>query len=139
MPACITGGSAGAQVNYQDMWWASPAGSQSGWGVNLAHEGDILFLTWFTYGPDGKAMWLVGSNVARTGNNTYSGTLYRTWGPPYTAQPWNASQVSVMPVGSVTVAFSDAANGTFSYSAMGVSGSTPITRQVFSSPATVCR
>ncbi len=139
MPVCAVGASPGAQANYQDMWWASPAGSQSGWGVNLAHEGDILFLTWFTYGPDGKALWLVGSNVARTGNNTYSGTLYRTWGPPYGAQPWNRSLVSMMPVGSVTVAFSDAANGTFSYTAMGVSGSVQITRQVFSSPATACR
>ena len=44
-----------------------------------------------------------------------------------------------MPVGSVTLTFTDAANATFSYSAMGVSGSKAITRQVFSAPATVCR
>ena len=44
-----------------------------------------------------------------------------------------------MPVGSVTLAFTDAANGRFSYTAMGVSQSKLITRQLFSSPATVCR
>jgi hypothetical protein len=84
-------------------------------------------------------MWLVGSNVTRTGNGTYSGTLYRTWGPPFNAQPWNAAQVSVMPVGTVTLSFSDAATGQFTATAMGVTQSKPIIRQAFSSPATVCR
>ena len=139
VPTCVAGGSVGAQPNYQDIWWASPAASESGWGVYITHQGDNLFVTWFTYGPDGKAMWLVGSNVARTGNGTYSGTLYRTWGPPFNAQPWNSSQVSVMPVGSVTLTFSDAANGRFSSTAMGVTQSKPIIRQAFSSPATLCR
>src|SRR5262245_12357827 len=29
-------------VSYQALWWASPAGSESGWGVNIAHQGDTL-------------------------------------------------------------------------------------------------
>src|SRR5262249_40371998 len=32
-----------APVNYQGLWWAAPAGSQSGWGLNLAHQGDVIF------------------------------------------------------------------------------------------------
>ena len=139
MPTCVAGGTPGAQPNYQDIWWASPASSEPGWGVHITHQGDNLFVTWFTYGPDGKAMWLVGSNVLRTGNGTYSGTLYRTWGPPFNTLSWHPAQVSVMPVGSVTLEFTDANNARFSATAMGVSQSKTITRQVFSSPATVCR
>ncbi|MGC1818702.1 MAG: S8 family peptidase, partial [Casimicrobiaceae bacterium] len=38
-----------AAPNYQGLWWASPAGSESGWGINFAHQGDVIFATWFTY------------------------------------------------------------------------------------------
>ena len=32
--------------NYQGMWWAAPANSESGWGSNFAHQGDTVFATW---------------------------------------------------------------------------------------------
>ncbi|HEX7273240.1 MAG TPA: hypothetical protein VF420_13935, partial [Casimicrobiaceae bacterium] len=38
-----------ASVNYEGLWWAAPAGSESGWGVNFAHQGDTIFASWFTY------------------------------------------------------------------------------------------
>ncbi|MHB8494372.1 MAG: hypothetical protein ACYDDG_07340, partial [Casimicrobiaceae bacterium] len=44
--------------NYQGLWWAAPAGSESGWGINFAHQGNIIFATWFTYDTTGKAWWL---------------------------------------------------------------------------------
>jgi hypothetical protein len=28
---------------------AVPGGSESGWGVNLTHQGDTIFASWFTY------------------------------------------------------------------------------------------
>lgn len=33
--------------NYQGLWWAAPGGSESGCGINFAHEGDVIFATWF--------------------------------------------------------------------------------------------
>ena len=129
---------AGATPNYQDLWWRS-GGSESGWGVNITHQGDILFMTWFTYGGDGKGMWLVGSNVSKTGNGTYSGMLHRTWGPPFNAQPWDPAKVTRMPVGSVSFNFSDAGNATMTYTVEGVTQSKPITRLLYATPATVCR
>jgi hypothetical protein len=84
-------------------------------------------------------MWLVGSNLAKTGNATYSGTLYRTAGPPLAASPWDPSKVTRMPAGAATLAFSDTNNGTFTYTLDGVSQSKPITRQDFATPGTVCR
>ena len=32
-------------ANYTGLWWASPAGSESGWGISLAHQGDVIFAT----------------------------------------------------------------------------------------------
>ena len=122
--------------NYTDIWWRA---SESGWGLFLAHQGDNILLAWFTYDTDGTPMWLVGSNIAKTGNRTYSGALYRTTGPPFTASPWSASRVVVTPVGTATLAFPDGAGAaTFTYSVGGVSGQKSIGRAEFSSPLTRC-
>ena len=139
VPTCTLGGSAGGTPNFQDLWWRSPAGSESGWGVNITHQGDILFATWFTYEASGRGLWLVMSEGRKTGTNTYTGDLFRTTGPAFNASPWNPTQVTVTRVGSGTFAFTDANNGTFSYTVDGVSQTKSITRQVYASPATVCR
>ena len=139
MPNCTMGGAMSSAANYSDMWWRAPAGSESGWGVNLTHQGDILFATWFTYGADGKGEWFVMSDGAKTGPGTYSGALYRTTGPAFSASPWYGSEVAAEPVGTATFAFNSANDGTFTYTVNGETQSKPITRQVYSSPATVCR
>lgn len=126
-------------TNYQDLWWRSPAGSESGWGVNIAHQGNTLFATWFTYGADGRGMWYVMSDGARQANGSFTGALYRTRGPAFSARPWNSSGVSVVQVGTGTFTFTDAMNGTFTYTVDGVTQSKPITRQVYSSPVSACR
>jgi hypothetical protein len=63
-------------LNFQAMWWRSPAGSESGWGVNITHQGDILFATWFTYDADGSGMWLVAPETRKTTANRFTGALY---------------------------------------------------------------
>ena len=45
-------------VNYEGLWWNAPAGSESGWGINFAHQGNVIFGTWFTYDTAGKGWWL---------------------------------------------------------------------------------
>ena len=35
--------------------WISPF--ESGWGINIFHQGDTLFASLFVYGQDGKARW----------------------------------------------------------------------------------
>jgi hypothetical protein len=124
--------------NYQDLWWASPAGSESGWGVNLAHEGDTIFLAWFTYGADRAPLWLVAT-AAKTAPGTYAGTLYQTTGPPFNSVPFDPSRVVATAVGSATLTFTDGNNGTFDYTVNGEEQKKAITRQVFTSPGTVCQ
>ncbi len=139
VPVCTLGGSPGSEPNYQDLWWRAPAGSESGWGVSVAHQGDVLFATWFTYDAEGRGQWLVLPGASRTGASTYSGTLYRTTGPAFDASPWDPSQVRATAVGTGTFDFSDPNNGTFSYAVDGARGAKAITRQVFAGPKSVCR
>ncbi len=122
----------------QGLWWRSPAGSEAGWGLNLVQQGDILFVTWFTYGADGNGMWLLMSDARLTSANTYAGAIYRTTGPAFNAVPFNPSLVTVTQVGTGTLAFTDADNGTFTYNVNGVSQSKPITRLVYATPVSTC-
>ena len=137
-PTCVVGETLVASSNYSDLWWHAPAFSESGWGVNITHQRDTLFATWFTYDDNGKGMWLVMSNGAKTGPQSFSGPLYRTTGPAFSANPWNPALVGVIPVGVATFTFSDTSNGTFAYSVDATSQTKAITREVFATPPTVC-
>jgi hypothetical protein len=117
-------------VNYEGLWWNAPAGSESGWGISFAHQGNVIVATWFTYDLTGKGWWLV-MTAPNTGGNTFSGTLYQTTGPPFDAELFDPSQVTRTPVGVGTIAFTDANNGTFAYTVNGISQSKNVTRQVF--------
>jgi hypothetical protein len=124
--------------NYQDLWWAAPAGSESGWGVNLTHQGDTIFATWFTYDVDRTPLWL-SVTAAKTAAGTYGGTLYRTSGPPFNAVPFDPSKVVATAVGTATFTFTDGNNGMFDYTVDTVTQTKAITREVFVSPGTVCQ
>lgn len=118
----------GGSVDYTDLWW-NPG--ESGWGLNLIqHPSRVIFGVWYTYGADGKRTWFVMPGGSWTAANTFTGSLYATTGPNL-AQPFDASKVSVQPVGTATLTFSDADNGTFAYSVNGVAGAKAIARQPF--------
>jgi hypothetical protein len=134
LPTCAAGAPSG--TNFQDLWWRS-GGGESGWGVNITHQGDVLFATLFTYDRDGSPMWIEGSSLVRTSNGTYSGMIDRTTGPSF-GQSFDASRVAREPLGTMTVSFSDAANGTLSYSVNGTQITKPVTRYVYATPATSC-
>ena len=128
--------SAAAPANYEGVWSTAPVGSESGWGINFAHQGDVIFATWFTYDAAGKAWWLT-MTANRSADNVYSGTLYETRGPPFNAVPFSPSAVSYSVVGAATLTFSDANNASFAYSVNGVAQTKSIARLVFG-PLPVC-
>ena len=63
LPTCTFGAQLDLTLasNYQDLWYAAPAESESGWGMNFTHQGDTIFATWFTYDVDGSPLWLSGT------------------------------------------------------------------------------
>jgi hypothetical protein len=131
-----------AATNFQDLWWAAPAGAESGWGIDFAHEGNTIFATWFTYGSDGAPLWL-SVTAQNTAPNLFTGTLYSTTGPPFNAVPFLPANVMQTPVGSASLNFASGNDGTFSYTVNAPGGAVAqtksITRQVFRTPGTVCR
>jgi len=136
-PTCAFSSATSAfATNYQDLWW-NP--SESGWGVNLSHEGDILFATWFTYGSGGRGQWLVASDARRQPTGEFTGRLYRTTGVPLAQISGAPAASAYTDVGALTVTFADGQNGRMDYTVDGVAQSKPISRYVFSAPQTLCR
>jgi len=140
VPTCRTGllADPAAATDYQDLWWATPAGSESGWGINLVEESNIIFATWFTYDVDGSPLWLAAT-ATTSGNGVYTGTLYRTTGPPFNAMPFDPAHVSLTAVGTLTLSFVSGSSATFSYTVDGISQAKAITREIFSGLGTTCR
>src|SRR6188768_4078755 len=121
MPTCTTGGTPSSPPNFQDLWYAAPAESEAGWGLNVTHQGDIVFMTWFTYDLNGRGMWIVGSRMERVGTNAFTGTLYRTTGPAFNAVPFTPiTAANLTAVGTGTLTLSTASAGSFNYTVNGV-------------------
>lgn len=129
---------ANAAICVTGLWWSAPAGSESGWGLSLDHQGDAIFAVWFTYDSDGRATWFTVPGARQTSTvGTYAGPVYRNSGPPWHA-PWNPSAVAGTQVGTATLAFSSESFGVFNYTIDGRSGTKHITRQVFGTPVSRC-
>ena len=140
MPTCTFASqtSHAAATNYQDLWWAAPAASESGWGVNFTHQGDAIFATWFTYDVDHTPMWLVVT-AQKSSAGVYTGTLYRTTGPAFNAVPFNPNNIVATSVGTATITFTDGNTATFATTVNGVAQAKAITREVFVAPGTTCQ
>jgi hypothetical protein len=120
-------------TNFQDLWW-NPR--EPGWGMNLSHQGNILFATLFTFTADGKDRWLVMSRGERIREGLYVGELYSTTGPPFDASSWGA--VTHTQVGTLTVQFTRGNAASLTYTLDGVLVVRNIQRLVFGTPATEC-
>ena len=114
-------------VDYTDLWWNS---NESGWGVSITQQYGTIFVAWYTYDATGKAVWYVASSCPIVGSGC-TGDAYDVTGGTAVTAAWNGTNKAVTKVGSVTFAFSDANNGTMSYSINGVTGNRAITRQPF--------
>ncbi|MBZ0248778.1 MAG: hypothetical protein K8F93_03895 [Burkholderiales bacterium] len=134
---CVpTTGSRAALVNYQDLWWNA---DESGWGVNITHQGDTLFATLFTYDATGRGLWLVLPAGTRQADGSYFGRLLRTRGPPFNAVPFTPiGEADLTEVGTMRFTFASGTAGVMTYTVSGVTVTKSITRQVFSTPVPAC-
>jgi hypothetical protein len=119
--------------NYTALWW-NPA--ESGWGINVNHQGNTLFATLFSYTASGAPMWLVASGLSKQPDGSYTGALYRATGPAFNRVPWRSSDVGVSQVGTMALQFLDNGHGSVAYTVNGFLVVKPIQRQVFSAPST---
>lgn len=122
---------AAAATNYTDLWF-SPR--ETGWGLGITHQAGAMFLAWFVYDDVGRPSWLFASDcrVSAAGDSC-SGDVYRSSGPigPAAGVPYDASRLHVVPVGNVTVSFSNASAGMMTWKVDGREGARHIVRQLF--------
>jgi lysyl endopeptidase len=117
--------------NRTALWWNA---SESGWGLNVNHQGNLIFATLFTYDASGP-LWLAMSRGERQPDGSYRGALYRTSGPAFNARPFGAAMP--LEVGTMHLAFSGENTLALTYSVDGVQVSKSLTRQAFGTVA-VC-
>ena len=140
--------------SFSGLWWRA-TGAEPGWGLNIAHQGNILFATWFTYDANGNGEWLVmpraelmGMDGGREGMMmgmgmmpmmpgmmmqmpAFGGLLYRTTGPSFDAKAFDASAVKASAAGYAMLTFTDANTALFEYSLDGVYQAKAVTREAY--------
>jgi hypothetical protein len=104
-----------------DIWW-SPA--ESGWGVQLAHRGQVIFATVYLYDAQGKPTWITAA--LRPAGAAWTGDVLATTGPWFGAPGFDPNTVTRRVVGSMTW---QSDTGTLSYSVDGVSVTKKLVRQ----------
>jgi hypothetical protein len=122
-------GSTPPAIDYTDLWWASPANSESGWGMAISHQYNVMFLAWFVYDASGNPVWYVASDCVVSGNGC-SGDLFTVTGPPF-GPTFNTNLVHPTSVGHITVTFSGPNDGSLSYTIGTTTATKLITRQIF--------
>ena len=75
----------------------------------------------------------------RQADGSYQGTLYRSSGPAFNANPFTPiTEANLTNVGTMRFAFADGERGTLTYTVSGTTVTKAITRLVFSSPVPAC-
>lgn len=116
-----------------DLWW-NP--DESGWGVNLIQQSNVVFATFFVYDTNGEPHWYVASDLRAANVPTdiryqFTGRLYETTGPAFSAASFNAGAVTRRDVGPMTFEFFPPDNGRVIYSVDGVAVDKVVTRQTW--------
>jgi hypothetical protein len=117
-------------ADFTDLWGNA---SEAAWSLGITHHKsttDVLIAFWHSYDADGRDTWLELKDGHWVDGSTYTGTLHQPLGPAFST-PYDPHLVLDVVVGTATLTFTDAANGTFSYTVNGVSGSKTITRTPF--------
>lgn len=126
-------GSAPAQwpLDKTDLWWNA---AESGWGFTIAQHGNNMFGAWFTYGTTGRPLFVILSGVTQQTVDTFTGPLYTTTGPAYTAETFDPGQVRYTEVGTATIRFTGTDTATLTMTVNGRTTTKSITRQPFGGP-----
>jgi hypothetical protein len=104
---------------FSDLWWNSPAKSEDGWGVTVDHQDQVMFLTFYVYGPSGAPYWVVATlNHVPGTSYRFTGDLLETHGSWFGAS-WNSGAFGYRTVGTATLVSADLLNATLDYSVDG--------------------
>jgi arylformamidase len=116
IPVCkLQSGSRATATNYTDLWWGDA--NAAGWGIQITHQANKIFMGWYTYNDSGTATWLTGDATQDPGNpKRFTGSIYQVAnGTPFD----KISGVAAGPVatiGTFELIFTNGEQGKFTYS-----------------------
>jgi alpha-tubulin suppressor-like RCC1 family protein/Tol biopolymer transport system component len=96
-------------------WWNA---SESGWGLTVFDQGNVLAPTWFTYDSDGEPTWFIVGGAFEQPDGRFTGELLRFTGTRYDQINGAAAQ-SVTPIGSIALSYGGERKLGFEYTALG--------------------
>jgi hypothetical protein len=107
-------------------------------GSNLSTVSDAVIATFATFDVNGAPTWFTIKNGSWTGtpsnvvtfSKTFTGEIHQTTGT-YFASIFDAAHAIDSVVGTATLTFTDASNGTLSFTINGVSGQKTISAAAF--------
>ncbi len=115
-------------VSVGDMWWGG--NEQNGWGMNISHQGSVLFPVWYTYDEAGKATWYTMPG-GRWNGATYTGDLYYSTSSAWLGVPYDVRLFAPTKVGQISIAFIDENTATVTFNVNGVVRTGTISRQPY--------
>lgn len=113
-------------TDFSDIWWNSPAGSESGWGMQMVQNGLTIFATLFVFDQATQRTWFVAAITPQGAG--FTGQLFKANGPWY-GGPFDPAAVTGSPVGTLTFTPTTAVTGELVYTVDGVTVSKTVTRQ----------
>ncbi len=117
--AC-TGAAAAVNLSttFTDLWW-NP--TESGWGVNIDHQNQLMYLTFYIYRADGSPYWVTALlNYVPGSQFTFTGDLYENPHGPWFGTPVYAPIPAGRKAGTATFSSSDGVKATLKYDVDGV-------------------
>lgn len=129
--AAPSGARAASTTDYSDQWWVA---EESGWGISVLQQSDILFVDLFVYGPGGAPTWLTAAARYRSdsaaGHAVFDGDLFATAGS-YFAAPWSPGALAYRKAGTLSFDATSVDAATLTYSVDGVPVVKKVSRQTF--------
>jgi len=118
---------ANAPNDHSDLWWDP---DEAGWGMAITQHGGVANAVWYTYGDDGKPMWIVMPDGRYSQPGRFAGKLYVTEGGSFYGTKFNPASVIAREVGSGTVTIIGS-EGRFTGVVNGYVVNKRLTRQLF--------
>jgi hypothetical protein len=117
-------------IDQSNLWW-NPA--ESGWGMQLVQQADVIFATMFVYDAQNNPVWytatLSPAGTNANGGDDFAGDLYLTRGPWLGATPFDPTAVAYRKVGRMTFAATTVEQASLTYAVDGTVVAKTVYRQ----------
>lgn len=114
-------------------WWDE---RESGWGLFVADQGNVLSPFWFTYDADGEPVWFLAATTPQP-DGSYRGDVMRFNGVPLAQIAGQAADPAQV-IGQATLTFAGDSGLQFNYTVNGQSQSKTLSRFPFGTQDIVC-